>query len=180
MFMNPNPRGLYGPNTRGVLVALAYCDRGLCRRHGRSLPAIDRSCFHSCKNKELTMSYRTILSLAAAAALSAACISTTSSDAFARGGARVGAHHARVGVHHGGVARRGVYRGTYANRGIYRGAAVGIGAVAVGTAAARAYNYNSNYGYAPYYGDTGYAYQQPYAYQRPYGWNSPYRHWTQF
>jgi hypothetical protein len=22
MFMNPNPRGLYGPNTRGVLVAL--------------------------------------------------------------------------------------------------------------------------------------------------------------
>ena len=148
------------------------------------------------QDKEWTMSYRTILSLAAAAALSAACISTTASDAFARGGARVGAHHARVGVHHArvgvhhvGVARRGVYRGTYANRGIYRGAAVGIGAVAVGTAAARrAYNYNSNYGYAPYYGDqsyayygdTGYAYQQPYAYQRPYGWNRPYRNWTQF
>jgi hypothetical protein len=54
------------------------------------------------------------------------------------------------------VARRGVYRGTYANRGIYRGAAVGLGAVAVGTAAARAYNYNSGYGYAPYYGDSSY------------------------
>ena len=134
------------------------------------------------QNKELIMSYRTILSLAAAAALSAACISTISSDAFARGGARVGAHHARVGVHHGGVARRGVYRGTYANRGIYRGAAVGIGAVAVGTAAARAYNYNSNYGYAPYYGDTGYAYygDTGYAYQRPYRHYSPYRNWTQF
>ena len=102
------------------------------------------------------MSYRTILSLAAASALSAACILTTSSDAFARGGARVGVHHARVGVYHGGVARRGVYRGTYANRGIYRGAAVGLGAVAVGTAAARAYNYNSGYGYAPYYGDSSY------------------------
>ena len=58
------------------------------------------------------MSYRTILSLAAASALSAACILTTSSDAFARGGARVGVHHARVGVYHGGIARRGVYRGT--------------------------------------------------------------------
>ena len=45
---------------------------------------------------------------------------------------------------------------------------MGIGAVAVGTAAARAYNYNSNYGYAPYYGDTSYAYEQPYAYQQPY------------
>ena len=53
------------------------------------------------------MSYRTILSLAAASALSAACILTTSSDAFARGGARVGVHHARVGVYHGGVARHG-------------------------------------------------------------------------
>ena len=86
------------------------------------------------------MSYRTILSLAAATVLSAACISTTSTDAFARGGARVGGHHGAVahrGVHRGTYAHRGVYRGAYANRGIYRGAAVGIGAVAVGTAAAR-------------------------------------------
>jgi hypothetical protein len=126
------------------------------------------------------MSYRTILSLAAASALSAACILTTSSDAFARGGARVGVHHARVGVYHGGVARRGVYRGTYANRGIYRGAAVGLGAVAVGTAAARAYNYNSSYGYAPYYGDPSYAYyggDTGYAYQRPYGQYRAWRNW---
>ena len=56
------------------------------------------------------MSYRTILSLAAATVLSAACISTISTDAFARGGARVGGHH-------GAVAHRGVHRGTYAHRG---------------------------------------------------------------
>jgi hypothetical protein len=113
------------------------------------------------------MSYRTVLSLAAAAALTAACISITSTDALARAGAR-------VGVHHGGVVHRGVYRGTYAHRGIYRGAyvrpgvAVGVGAAALGAAAAAsAYNYNS--GYAPtYYGDTGY-YQQPYGYQPWFG-----------
>ena len=120
------------------------------------------------------MSYRTILSLAAATVLSAACISTTSTDAFARGGARVGGHH--VGVL-ADVAHRGVYRGAYANRGIYRGAAVGIGAVAVGTAAARAYNYNSNYGYAPYYGDSYAYYVLPYAYQRPYGPSRAWRNW---
>jgi len=127
------------------------------------------------------MSYRTILSLAAAAALSAACISITSTDALARAGAR-------VGVHHGGVMHRGVYRGTYAHPGIYRGAyvrpgvAVGVGAAALGAAAAaRAYNYNYNYGYAPtYYDDTGYYQQQPYGYyQQPYGY-SPYRDWRQF
>jgi hypothetical protein len=119
---------------------------------------------------------RTILSLAAAAALTAACISTTSSDAFARGGARVGVHHARVGVHHGGVAHRGVYRGAYVRRGV----GVAVGAAAVGAAAASAYNYN--YGYSPtYYGDTGYYQQQPYGYyQQPYGYYSPYRNWRQF
>ena len=41
------------------------------------------------------MSYRTILSLAAAAVLTTAGISTTSTDAFARAGARVGGNHAR-------------------------------------------------------------------------------------
>src|SRR5262249_46527185 len=93
------------------------------------------------KEKELSMSYRTILSLAATAVLSAACVSTISTDAFARAGGRVGVHHARVGVH-GGVAHRGVYRGTYAHRGIYRGAyvrpgvAVGRCASALGAAAA--------------------------------------------
>ena len=139
------------------------------------------------KKRESIMSYGIILSLAAASALSAACILTTSSDAFARGGARVGVHHARVGVHLGGVAHRGVYRGTYAHRGIYRGAyvrpgvAVGVGAAALGAAAAaRAYNYN--YGYAPtYYDDSGYYQQQPYGYyQQPYGYYSPYRNWRQF
>jgi hypothetical protein len=123
------------------------------------------------------MSYRTILSLAAAVVLSAACISTISTDALARAGGRVGVHHARVGVHHGGVAHRGIYRGAYVRRGV----GVAIGAAAVGAAAASAYNYN--YGYSPtYYGDTGYYYQQqPYGYyQQPYGYYSPYRNWRQF
>src|SRR5262249_34287461 len=71
------------------------------------------------EEKELSMSYRTILSLAAAAVLSAACVSTISTDAFARAGGRVGVHHARVGVHHGGVAHRGVYSGPFSNRGSY-------------------------------------------------------------
>ena len=147
------------------------------------------------EERELIMSYRTILSLAAAAVLSAACISAISTDALARAGARVGVHHARAGVYHGGVAHRGIYRGTYAHRGIYRGAyvrpgvAVGVGVAAVGAAAAsRAYNYN--YGYAPtYYGDTGYyQQQQPYGYQQQpyYGYQQqPYygygnRQWWQF
>lgn len=116
--------------------------------------------------RELTMSYRTILSLAATAILTTAGMSIVSTDALARAGARVGMNHARVGA----VAHRQVYRGAYTNRGIYRGAyarpgvAVGVGAAALGAAAAAsAYNYNS--GYAPtYYGDTGY-YQQPYGYQ---------------
>ena len=132
--------------------------------------------------RELIMPYRTILSLAAAAALSAACISTTSTDALARGGARVGGYH-------GGVAHRGVYRGTYAHREIYRGAyvrpgvAVGVGAAALGAAAAaRAYNYNNGYA-STYYDDTGYYAQQPYGYyQQPYGYYQPYgyRDWRQF
>jgi hypothetical protein len=106
--------------------------------------------------RELTMSYRTILSLAATAILTTAGMSIVSTDALARAGARVGMNHARVGA----VAHRGVYRGAYARPGV----AVGVGAAALGAAAAAsAYNYNS--GYAPtYYGDTGY-YQQPYGYQ---------------
>jgi hypothetical protein len=47
--------------------------------------------------KENPMSYRTIFSMAAAAVLGIACIST---DALARGGARVG------GAHVGGVSTR--------------------------------------------------------------------------
>ena len=119
------------------------------------------------------MSYRTILSLAATAVLTIAGMSIVSTDALARAGARVGVSHARVGVH-GVVAHRGVYRGAYVNRGIYRGAyvrpgvAVGVGAAALGAAAAaRAYNYNNGYA-STYYDDSGYYAQQPYGYyQQP-------------
>ena len=118
--------------------------------------------------RELIMSYRTILSLAATAVLTTASMSIVSTDALARAGARVGVNHPRAGIH-GTVAHRGVYRGAYANRGIYRGAyvrpgvAVGVGAAALGAAAA-AGAYNNNYGYATYYGDTGYYQQQPYGF----------------
>ena len=67
------------------------------------------------------MSYRTIALVTAAALIGIACVST---EALARGGARVGG--ARVGgvhhVHHGGAYVR-------------RGVAVGVGAAAVGAAA---------------------------------------------
>ena len=87
------------------------------------------------------MSYRAIASLAAAAILGIACIST---EALAyRGGVRAGG--ARVaGVH-------GAYRGAYVRRGLGVGAAaVGVGA-AIGTGA----YYGGYYGTSPYYG-TGY------------------------
>ena len=80
------------------------------------------------------MSYRSVLSIAAAAIVGIACVST---DAQAyRGGARVG------GVHRGGV-----YRGAYVRRGV----GVGIGAAALGAAvvAPRYYN-NAGCGYYPY------------------------------
>lgn len=118
------------------------------------------------------MSYRTILSLAAAAFLSAACISTISTDALARAGGRVGVHHARVGVHQGGVAHRGVYRGVYVRQGVapWGVGAAAVGAAAAGAVAARAYDYD----YGPsYYGDTRYYYQRPY-------YDNPYKHWTEF
>lgn len=133
------------------------------------------------KERELTMSYRTILSLAAATVLGAAGILTISTDALAR----VGVHRG-VGVYHGGVAHRTVYRGTYARRGIYRGAYVrpgvvaGVGAAALGAAAvgaaASAYNYNNGYG-PSYNGNTGYYYRQ--YEQPPYGYY-PYRNWREF
>jgi hypothetical protein len=84
------------------------------------------------------MSYRTFISIAAAAILGIACVST---DALARGGhgggGRVGGvHHAGAyhGVHHGGAYVR-------------RGVAVGVGAAAVG--ASRYYN-STACGYSPY------------------------------
>ena len=85
------------------------------------------------------MSYRTVISIAAAAILGIACVST---DALAyRGGVRVG------GVHVGGVYRGGAYRGAY----VHRGMGVGIGAAAVGAAMIAPRYYNSvACGYYPY------------------------------
>jgi hypothetical protein len=82
------------------------------------------------------MSYRSVITLAAAAVLGIACVST---DALAyRGGARVGGFH-----------RGGVYRGGYARRGV--GVGIGIGAAAVGAAVLAPRYYNSSAcGYAPY------------------------------
>ncbi len=84
------------------------------------------------------MSYRTVISIAAAAILGIACVST---DALAyRGVGRVG------GAHVGGVYRGGAYRGGYARRGI----GVGIGAAAVGAAIVAPRYYNRACGYYPY------------------------------
>ena len=85
------------------------------------------------------MSYRTVISIAAAAILGVACVST---DALAyRGRARMG------GVHAGGVHAGGVYRGGAYQRGI----GVGIGAAAIGAAVAVPRYYNSvACGYYPY------------------------------
>ena len=90
------------------------------------------------------MSYRTVISVAAAAILGIACIST---DALAyRGRAHVGGVHAggvRVGgVYHGGVYHGGVYRHGYVRPGV----AVGIGAA---VAAPHIYN-RAACGYYPY------------------------------
>jgi hypothetical protein len=85
------------------------------------------------------MSPRTLISVAAAAILGVACVST---DAFAyravyRGG----------GVRVGGVYRGGAYRGAYVRRGV----GVGLGAAAVGAAVAAPYYYGRpQCGYYPY------------------------------
>jgi hypothetical protein len=91
------------------------------------------------------MSYRTIASVAAAALIGIACVST---DASARGG-RVGDVHHAGGVRHaGGVHHGGAY--------VRRGVAVGVGAAAVGAAAVGATRYYNttacgNYPYPPCY-----------------------------
>ena len=84
------------------------------------------------------MSYRTVASIAVAAILGIACIST---DALAyRGGGRVG------GVRAGSVHVGGAYRGAYVRRGV----GVGIGAAAVGAAVIAPRYYNSTVcGYYP-------------------------------
>jgi hypothetical protein len=105
------------------------------------------------------MAYRTIIVLAATAALG---VASFSSDALAwRGGAgRVGVGRGGVGFH-GGAWRGGVGHGVYAGRrwGPGWGVAAGVGAAAVGAAAigaaATAPYYNNYYnsaacGYYPY------------------------------
>jgi len=72
------------------------------------------------------MSYRTIASIAAAAILGIACVST---DAMAY----------RGGYRGGGVRVGGVHRGAYMGRGV----GVGIGAAAVGAAVVAPRYYNS-------------------------------------
>jgi hypothetical protein len=107
------------------------------------------------------MLYRSVISVAAAALLGIACVST---DALAyrggggfHGGARVGGYHggARVGGYHGAVYRGGAYRGAYVRRGYGVGiGAAAVGAAAVGAAIASPYYYNyynpAQCGYAPY------------------------------
>jgi hypothetical protein len=81
------------------------------------------------------MSYRTIASVAAAAIIGIACVST---DALARGGRGGGLHHAG-GVHHAGA----YHGGAYVRR--------GVGAAAVGAAAVGGAMYNrAQCGYYPY------------------------------
>ena len=92
------------------------------------------------------MSNRIVVSIAAAAILGIALVST---DAMARGGGRGGFHGgARAGGFHGGARAAGIrggarvgggYRGGYAGRGI----GVGVGAAAVGAAAVAPRYYNS-------------------------------------
>jgi len=89
-------------------------------------------------------SYRAVMSIAVAAMLGIACVST---EALAyRGGVRVGG--ARVGGFHRGA----VYHGAYVGRGVGVGVgAAAVGAAAVGAAVAAPRYYNSvACGYAPY------------------------------
>ena len=81
------------------------------------------------------MSYRTAISIAAAAMLGIACVST---EALAyRGVGRAG------GFHVGGARVGGGYRGAYARRGVGVGVGVGLGAAAVGAAIGAPRYYNS-------------------------------------
>lgn len=89
------------------------------------------------------MTHRTIVSVAAAAVMGIMCVAMFSSDAFAYRGRGVAV--GRVGGYHGGVYRGGVYRGV--RPGVAVG--VGLGAAAVGAAAAGAY-YAPRCGYYPY------------------------------
>jgi hypothetical protein len=106
--------------------------------------------------RELVMSRRTIISLAATVIIGIGFVGTVSTDASAY----------RAGVARGGVYRGGAYRGGY-YRGVRPGVAVGIGAAAVGAAAvgaaaAGAYYGPGYYGAAPVGCPYGYYYYAPY------------------
>jgi hypothetical protein len=110
---------------------------------------------HCCQSPEPEkgnfMSYRTVISIAAAAVLGIACVST---DALAyRGGGRggrIGGVHAG-GARVGGVYRGGGYRGGYGRGGVGVGVGIGVGAAAVGAAAVAPRYYNGvGCGYYPY------------------------------
>ena len=93
------------------------------------------------------MSGRTVISIAAAAILGIACVSTEAL-AYRGGGARVGGYHGG-GARVGGVYRGGAYRGAYVRPGVAVGiGAAAVGAAAVGAAVAAPY-YNSACGYYP-------------------------------
>jgi len=103
------------------------------------------------------LSYRTVISVTAAAILGIACVSTEAlayRGGVRGGGVRVGGVHAsgvRVGAYRGGVYHGSAYRGAYVRRGV----AVGVGAAAVGAAVAAPRYYNSiacrYYPYPPCY-----------------------------
>jgi hypothetical protein len=95
------------------------------------------------------MSYRTLLSIAAAAVLGIACAST---DALARGGGHAGGAHAG-GVHAGGVHAGGVHAGGVHAAGVHRGVGVvhhPAAAVGVGAAVRGGYYGSAACGYYPY------------------------------
>jgi len=97
------------------------------------------------------MSYRSVVSIAAAVILGIACVSTEAlayRGGVRAGGVRVGAVGGvhRGGVHRGAVYRGGAYRGAYVRRGV----GWGVGAAAAGAAVAAPYYYNRACGYYPY------------------------------
>lgn len=103
--------------------------------------------------RELIMSRRTIISVAASVIFGIGFVGTISTDASA---------YYRGGVYRGGVYRGGVYRG------VRPGVAVGVGAAAVGAAAVGAAAAGAYYG-PGYYGAPapvgcpyGYYYYPPY------------------
>ena len=102
--------------------------------------------------EERIMARKSIVSLAVAALIAIPCLSAASTDAFAaRRGAVAGGYHG--GMYRGGAYRGGAYRGYAYRGGRYVRPGVGVGAAALGAAAATgAYGYYNRpaCGYYPY------------------------------